>query len=591
MGYGVTPCEQRLSPALSATDEPTLADGPCALLYGSSRFPGHLYLTARRVRFEPGKPSPKGGGEPWTAEIASIRSARIQPADDALVIEFGRNQRRFSGAGARAVHDRLLLLLAERAAPDPEERVLLRAGAMIEVNDLLAATGELQVTSHRIRFQPNTVEDVVGLAAGFDDPVDDITGFEFTGLRHRLEVRSAHRTTRFMGEVLPALYGALRCLADVKSGAVSSGGMEYSVIPASLWRGPVTHPGALVLTPTRLAFVVTGLLDSLAGVQGLSETPVGSITSVSVVGRLEPRIEITAGGARATYACGDVNERYEHILAWIAARGPGPTWPPAGAEDGVPPPEVEALLAPWRRAQALPEVRVFTPAVGVSPGNPATPGFLVVGEEVMVWLPGPGPGGANARLTLPLGSQHWIWGNAREEIRVERDGTTFRWVTKAGRPFRVALFERVERVKERIALAWASSGTGVVSDGKNRRDSYRVQVSEQAQPAFSIWMAGEGEFRPLSFKLVELSLGGCSVRTQVQLPADLLLRVDLAENGRVHSVRAAVAYTRQRRDDQRWVAGLRFIDPPSDFDTVLRHLWMSLQQQQLRRLRGDPDPV
>jgi c-di-GMP-binding flagellar brake protein YcgR len=186
-----------------------------------------------------------------------------------------------------------------------------------------------------------------------------------------------------------------------------------------------------------------------------------------------------------------------------------------------------------------------------------------------------------------LGREHWIWSSDRDEVQVDREGAIFRWVTRSGKPFRHALFERVEQIKRRIALVWASSGTGVLSDGQNRRDSYRVQVSEQAQPAISIWTAADGEFRSLSCKLVELSLGGCSIRTQRQLPSDLLLRVDLTQNGRVYSVRASVAYTRQRVDDQRWMAGLTFVDTPSDFDSVLRQLWMTLQQEQLRRLRGD----
>ncbi len=505
-----------------------------------------------------------------------------------LLLEGADSQRRLSGLGARLVHDRLILLISATDPSDPitDERLLLRATAMVEVNDLLSANGELTVTNLRIRFEPSLMENLVGLAVAFDDPIASITGFGFTGIRHRLEVRTASRTTRFIGEVIPGLYGALQCCAEVKSGDLAADAIKYSVLPASLCRGPVTHPGALVETGTRLAFVAIGLLDSLVGVHSLTETPVAAITSIGLVGRIEPRIEIAAGGGRTTYACGDVHDRYEHLVAWLAARVSGPIWLGAGA-DPVPP-EVENCLAPFRRSEALPAgPHLFTPAVGLSLNSPATPGFLLVGDDTMVWLPGRAPSPATPRVSLQLGRERWVWSNERDEVRVDRDGAIFRWLTRSGKPFRLALFERVERISQRIALAWASSGTGVIPDGQNRRDSYRVQVSDQAQPGIAIWTAVDGEFRSLSCKLVEVSLGGCSIRTQHQLPADLLLRVDLTQNGRVFSVRASVAYSRQRVDDQRWMAGLVFVETPSDFDTVLRQFWMTLQQEQLRRLRGE----
>lgn len=521
-------------------------------------------------------------------DIRSIRSARMLGKGSTLLLEVADSQRRLNGLGARVVHDRLILLISATDPSDPvaDERVLLRASAMVEVNDLLSANGELTVTDLRIRFQPSLMENLVGLGVAFDDPIADITGFGFTGIRHRLEVRSSSRTTRFIGDVIPGLYGALQCCAEAKAGDVPAEAIQFSVLPASLCRGPVTHPGALVVTATRLAFVATGLLDSLVGVHSLTETPVAAIASIGLVGRVEPRIEITAVGGRMTYTCADANDRYEQLVAWLATRVAGPIWLGTGT-DPVPP-EVEKCLAPFRRSQALPVgPHLFTPAVGLSLNSPATPGFLLVGDDTMVWLPGRAPNPATPRVSLQLGRERWVWSSDREEVRVDREGAIFRWLTRAGNPFRVALFEHVERIKQRIALAWASSGTGVMSDGQNRRDSYRVQVSEQTQPAIAIWTAGDGEFRSLSCKLVELSLGGCSIRTQYQLPADLLLRVDLTQNGRVYSVRASVAYSRQRVDDQRWMAGLVFVETPSDFDTVLRQVWMTLQQEQLRRLRGE----
>ncbi len=474
----------------------------------------------------------------------------------------------------------------------PADPVLLQGSATVEVNDLLAAVGELTITTQRIRFRPNRVENLVGLAAAFDDPVDAISGFEITGARHRLEVRSASRTVRFMGDVVPGVYGALQALAEVASGEVKAEHLGFRLVPASLCRGPVMHPGALVFTGTRLAFVATGFLDSLVGVHALTEIPVGAITNLTLSGRLDPRIEVGTVGARLIFACADAANQYERAVAWLAEHLPGPMVLGGAAATGPVATELDRVIGPYRGLGALAEAPLmFTPAVALSANSPATPGWLFVGAESMVWLPGPTPSVARPPVSLPLGRERWIWGEPAAEIRADREGIPYRWVTRLGVPFRQALFEQVERIRKRIALAWASSGTGVIADGQNRRDSYRVQVMEQGQPAIGIWVATEGEFRQLSCKIIELSLGGCSIRTAAQLPLDLLARVDLAESGRVCSVRARVAYTRQGMHDQRSVAGLVFIEPPSDFDTVLRHMWMSLQQQQLKRLRGGGEPT
>lgn len=473
-----------------------------------------------------------------------------------------------------------------KAAAD--ERVLLRVATAVEVNDLRSAAGEVTVTTRRIRFQPGRATEGQGLA--FDDPNEAITGFGISGIRHRLEVRTATRTTRFMGDSIPALYAALQTNAEAAAGVAHADAVDYRIWPAALCRGPVMHPGAVVQTGTRIAFIATGLLDSLVGVQAVTEMPLATITGVALLGRLDHRIEIRTGTARILLACSDAPDHYQDLAGWLATRSPAPVWTGGAPPTGPIQAEIDAVLAPWRNICALPESpTLFTAAVGLSENSPATPGFLLVGSETMVWLPGGVPNPNRPPVSLPLGRERWIWAEATDEVRADRDGPPYRWITKAGKPFRQGLFDQVERIKQRIALAWASSGTGVLADGQNRRDSYRVQVLEQSQPAFTIWTASGGEFRPLACKVVELSLGGCSIRTATRLPDDVLLRVDLAQKGRSSSVRATAAYTRQRLHDQRWMAGLVFVDAPSDFDTLLRQLWMSLQQQQLRRLRGGPD--
>lgn len=566
------------------------ADGPCVAVHGPSSIPGHLYLTTQRVCFEPTVAPRAPGVGAWAVDIPSIRSARMLGTGATLLLDVADGQRQMDGPGARVVHDRLIQLISatEPSAPVVDERVLLRATALVEVNDLLSASGELTVTNLRIRFSLGLLENAVGLGVAFDDPIANITGFGFTGVRNRLEVHISGRMLRFSGNVVPALYGALQCCAEGKAVDVPGEVLTYNVMPASLCRGPLSHPGALVGTGTRLAFVATGMLDSLVGVPSLTEIPVAAISSIRRVGAKKSRIQITTPDGNTTYASGDVNHDYERLVVWLAARVAGPIWLGAGA-DPVPP-EVETCLASFQRSQALPDgLQFFTPAVGLTPNSPATPGFLVVGDDTMVWLPGRAPNPATPRILLRLGCEHWVWSNELDEVQVERRGTIFRWLTRSGEPFRRALFERVERIKQEIALAWSSSGTGVVSVKQNRRNSYRVSVSRQAQPAiWRIMAAADGEFRPLSCDLFNLSLGGCSIRTQHQPPADSELRVDLTQAGRLYTAQVTVVFARQDLKGKDWIAGLVFVQTSHDFDNVWRQCWMTLQQEQIIKLRGEP---
>ena len=460
------------------------------------------------------------------------------------------------------------------------------------MNDFPSATGDLLITDRRIGFRPVRGGILSGVSIVHELPTSDISGFGINGPRKRLEVRSPALTMRFLGDAVPAVYGALQVLTEVAANPAGPADFTIALAPAALCRGPVTHPGSLVYTPAQLTFVATGFLETFVGAHPLTEIPIGDIRTITLTGKLTPRLEVATATARVVFACSDVSGEYERAVSWLAANLPGPVLANAAEFTPALAAEIDAVLASSRGVGALAETPImFTPAVGLSANSPATPGWLFIGAESMVWLPGPSASaGARPPVSLPLGRERWIWNEAKSDISADREGIPYRWVTKLGAPFRAALFEQVERIRKRIALAWASSGTGVVADGQNRRDSYRVQVMEQGQPNISIWLAGESVFRQLNCTLVELSLGGCSIRSANAIGLDVLARVDLAERGRHSSARARVAYTRQGMHDQRWVSGLVFIEPPTDFDTIIRQIWMTQQQQQLQRLRGGGEP-
>lgn len=558
------------------------------VLIGPLSFPGHVTLTARAVRFEPTAFNRKMGVDAWSMDVPALTQVRL--TDGTLHLDAASGQRRLIGLGARIVYERLSALKGGGGAFASDERVLLHTLASVEVNDLLSAVGELTVTTRRIRFQPNRMDRMIWPNLAFEDTVDHIKGFAFTGVRLRLEVEVGARVLRVIGDAVPGLYGAVQGLSEVRAGSVSVEALEVVTTPASLWRGPVAHPGVLVQSGSRLAFVATGLLDSLVGMHALTDVSADSVQVLTLTGIVDQRIDIVAGPVRMVLSCSDIRARYDAMVAWLARHVSGPILMPDAPDRAAVLARVEAAIAPWRDAHSVPDgILQFSPAVGLSEGGPATPGWLLLVDDTLVWLPSRVPEARRVPVSLPLARERWIWGDDSEDIRADRDGRPYRWIVQAGVPFRSALFEQVERIKKKIALAWASSGTGVISDGQNRRDSYRVRVEEDNPAPFTVYSAARGGFVEVECKVVEVSLGGCSVRTTAEIPVGTLLRVDLAEGTKVHTVRATIAHRRHRMHDEGWMAGLVFVEPTSDFEVALRNLWFMLQQQQIRKLRGEDD--
>lgn len=577
-----------MSPFTPSPDERVLADGKCMDMHGPVAFPGHVFLTTKRVCFEPTAFNQIIGVSPWSLDLAAIRGVSLVGLDRTFVIETAEGPRRLVGIGARIVHDRLAPLLAadEPQTYEADERVLLHELAEVEVNDLLGAWGEVTVTTHRLRFRPRPMERVLWPDLAFEETNDRISSFSLTGIRRRLEVCTPARTVRFMGDVLPALYSALKANDEVKEGLVAADALEHEVWPAQLYRGPVSHPGALVLTATGLAFVATGALDSLAGVESLIDTPIARIERVSLRGRLDPRIEVHADDGRAVFACADASGRYDQIVAWLARRSAGPIRvegaPGSGGTLGEIE-EIEGVLAPWRARYSLPERPLaFTPAVGLRAASGAT-GWLLLDEESLVWLRGRVPGERARPLWLPLRRHRWLWDDAPPgEVHADVDGELYRWLPTAGAPFRAALAEQIQRLQRSAAHA---AGADEPGEGRNRRDTYRVRLTPGTQPAVKIWVQVDGEFETLDGRLLEFSLGGFSVRTTTRLAPEVVLRVDLPGGGGIQCVQAAFVHERPLLSGEGWITGFAFLHPRPDALMVVRSTWMAFQQEEARRRR------
>ncbi len=566
------------------TEERLLAEGPCAVRIGPMNFSGHVVLTTRRVVFQPTPFSRRIGVEPWSIEIASIRSAHLVGAEGALSICGAERQPSLVGLGARIVHERLAPLLtdAEEVTYAAGERVLLHAAATVELNDLLHAVGEVTVTTRRIRFRPNQMDRMLWPRIPFEHQNDQITSFELSGIRPGIEVRTATHQARFVGDVLPALYAALQYNAELRAGPADAANHDVAVWPGVLLRGPVTHPGGLLHTSTRLAFVATGLLDSLAGAQSLTEVSLPAITSLVLRGQLDRRLDVHATSVGMTVACDDLDECFDRLVTWLANGAPGPVWLGDGAPTAVLG-EIEDVLGPWRSQVRLPAVpRRFTPAVCLTGSLIATPGLLVVTEHDLIWLPGRTPGAGSSPLVLPLARARFVWDDDPDEVRVDVEGAPHRWVTRTQRQFRSALFTDVQRARGGVVLPPSPD-----AEAGNRRDSFRVEVLDQRQPPISIFLDVDGMLRPLDLRIADLSLGGCGLRLAHPVEVGSLIRVELTEGAHMHPARGRVVKLRANPPGPGWFGGVVFEESSPGFDDALRKLWMALQREQLQRQTGE----
>jgi hypothetical protein len=596
-------CAQRVG-----ADEALLAAGDCQEILAGVNYVGHIELTTKRVRFEPTSLMRMAGGEAWEIALEDIQSSVLTPSDRRVVLTSALGARVLRGVGARALHEVLLPLIGAEGPVSAEgrERVLVATEAEIEVNDLVSARGELVLSSRKLQFQPARLERALWPRLAVDIPVESIEGCAVVGMRRRLEVRTAGRTMRFVGSVIPALFGALHALAEQSQGEGEA--PEFEVTPVSLVRGPVMHPGALVRTRKRLAFLGTGTLDALIGLSGVTELPLDELSELSVTGLIDKRIEVATAADRLVFSCSKAEEMAGELVSWWARNLPGPVSVPEGEaqapaqlevdgepEEAPPPPassptpteevraSIEQILADWRSEFPMPgTISLFAPALRVEDGAPTVPGWLMVGEETLVWLPRFGErhpvrialGGTVAlRRDAPPGAVHLQVGGGR----------MFRWLVPVDN-FRAALTEEVEDPAVRPLPSLRPPPPDALYRGGNRRQTFRVPVRPVDDHHLSFWLVERGELRQSIGELVDLSLHGFALKLQTPLNGPTSVRVIISRGEEdMHSLEATLVHQRKIKDEDGWLTGWRFEGSWGDVEARTRSVWMDLQQRTVRR--------
>ncbi len=598
-------------------DEQLLAAGACTSAVGPLTVEGQVFLTTERICFEPTGLNRLLGAPVLALPLIELQDAHFEEAHASLVIVGGGHAHRLVGAGAREVYEVLAPLLDGIPSDAPRERVLLFADGEIAVNDLLSAVGEVTLTTWRLRFQLRGFERRIWPVLDVNVALTEVSGFRLCGIRRRLEVQCGDRVVRFLGPVVPSLYGALRAAAELTAGAVTLHTLEHEAWPVDLHRRPLSHPGALVRTATRLTFLATGTLDALIGLEPEIEMPLSAIERIALCGTFEDRIAVTtASGAAAgaatvvvNFSVANVRSRYDALVAWMADRATGPVW--LGAE----PPEadreaVAAILAPWRSSGPVTDSpRLFCPAVRISGSSGAEPGWLSVDDALLLWVPrlceGSGAIAFRLPLRLPhLGQTYLLVAAPAHELHLQAlGGARHRWRVASQPPqgaagdapplrggiaphFRRALREHLDEIDAPESAPEVVFVAAPDSSQSGRRKTYRVPIPAGRAADILFWTRADDVLERLDCTLADWSLGGCGVLVVERLPPGTQLHVHVHVGTEVHPLLAEFVFDRKLKGEALWFTGLRFVGNWGDIERVTNALWQDFQHAATHRSRA-----
>ena len=266
-----------MSPPFAANwNEKVLIQVSCMRRQGPLAYNGLLTLTDLRLNFVPtGRLDRMVGVTELELPTRFIKSAELKGLDKNLVITFNEDTVLFAGRGAQRVFARLNALLNEKSegdtpsAFDPGERVLVQGQATSYANGVIATRGEVLLTDKRLRFLPGSgLETLIWTFPELDHPLEAITRAEMSGVRKLIEIWVDGERRVFGGPVVLKLFNSLQAMG-IKAGpdgeALHQPDGVFRSFAASAFRGPLAHPGEVIISETHVSFTPTGRLDSLVG--------------------------------------------------------------------------------------------------------------------------------------------------------------------------------------------------------------------------------------------------------------------------------------------------------------------------------------
>lgn len=481
-----------MSPSFAANwNETVLIQATCMRRQGPLAYNGLLTLTDQRLSFSPtGRLDRIVGVRELEVPISLITHAEIVGIEKNLVVEFEDRSARFAGQGAKRVFSRLDALLNEsKTAPttiefQPGERVLVQGVATSYANGLIATRGEVVLTDKRIRFLTGGgLETLIWTFPELDHPLEAITRAELSGVRKLLEVWIDGERRIFGGSVVPKLFNSLQALG-IQSGPGEEAFYRpdgvFHTYPASLYRGPLAHPGELVISESRISFTPSGRLDSMVGARA-NHINLVDVIHIEVLN--SRRLAVVSRTERLLLDIAKPLDRLKQLLPMIrdALTGQLDDLQRDGL-DGF-----DELFQEWTPALNLgtSEPVVLTgPAIHWLKASSGNRGWLALTDKRLLFLPSGGPEGDYAPVAIELSLLQQGESLNPEDIFVEYEDQAFHFSPLTGPGFIDAFWMlsepiiteeiEIEEVNRRLAEAPQEAPVELAPSSEARSDDHAI---------------------------------------------------------------------------------------------------------------------
>lgn len=559
---------------------------------GVLALPGVLTLTQSRLTFEQDRLERLAGAAPWSLQLHEVRSVVSTALSRAVLVHSAHGTMKLSGRGAPILRDRLQALLDESKGVgsttryEPGERVLLYGGATVFRRSWLDATGLIELTTSRLRFLPSFAGRLFGPDARLELKLGDIQDARLVGVRRILELETRNGVHRIGGPLTSPILTTLLGLREEIPGVARS-----AVYSAALRRGRLAHPGQVVVSPARIRFVTTGMLDALVGAAEDIDLPLADVVRVDAAGRA---LELHAGASRTLLEVADAGQVLD-MMTPLLARAPA-TDEPQLSEQGAfsAPEETERICAPWAERMAsdvLAQRRMAGPCLLVIPRTRLKRFVVVQTDTAVVAVPAVGPkrDGSAIIIRYSEGLEPPRSEGVADVLELRTPNIAVQFLARTGSGFARAFWRGVPSQKPQLAPESTGPGTSP-SVGVNRRDSYRVvhllpltaRVSYEPVPDAQVDGASS-----LDVSLVNTSAEGLGLALPNPLPVGTELDVELnalPEEEEPFQVRMQVVHIQQTADDVRpYYHGLRVVDQSAPRRSRLQRMWANFRHEEAAR--------
>ncbi len=576
----------------------------CMSLFSGDAFPGVLTLTAQRLLFMPAVQDAEGVSYSWELPVEEIDAVDLDPMMGRLVLSTDGLDQEVMGIEMEPFRDRLAELLVARDAgelqlDESSSRVLLRGIVDCYLNKLMAARGEVVVTTRRLTFHPSRkLETRFWGDKQIDVDLADITDVKVVGVRQRLEVTVGGESQYFRGDLVPRLHAILDSVRRKEGTAPDD--EVFDGFPVNYFRGPLSQPGDMVISRKRIQFAPSGRLEQMVGASKRLDIPLGEITRIEVHGVLDRRLVINVREDHHVFSLQHPMERLAEIseLLLHLELPEEPLVPAPGLEERTM--VVNRLLDRWKEQVPglnLSDMLLLGPVLHLPRKPGVRRGWMVLNSEFMAFLPVGGPAGGETPFSLPIShlSPEDVKRPPEGELHVSTGNVVLRFRPRGGQPFADNFWriwkdelQHTEETQEGLdGLAGTVGPDGFV----NRRETYRARIPGGIEVNVLLPTDEEpGFLSHVSGRMRNISLGGCAVSIDDAPDFSVPVTVEIEYGGAVARVMGVEAYVIQRPGSNRGIYGFSFQEMDYVDAQIVREIVMQLQREDLAR-RADVRPT